>query len=341
MSLIHIDGSEGEGGGQILRTSLALSIITGKPIRIDNIRAGRSKPGLLRQHLASVKAAVEISRAKAEGVALGSTALTFHPGNVTAGEYRFSIGSAGSALLVFQTILLPLLHADAPSTVTIEGGTHNPFAPPFPFIEKTFLPLLHQIGYQVEVKLERPGFYPAGGGIITATITPGGKRRVLKIGPRTEILDREAIGVVANLSRKIAERELERLGSAMSLVPDEMCIHEINDTPGPGNALFVKLRSSQLTETFSSFGEQGRHAEKVADGLHDEVRRYLKSNGAVGEHLADQLLLPLALAKGGVFTTLPPSRHTQTNIAVIGRFLDARINVRKIDRLDYEIEVKP
>ncbi len=142
--LIRIDGSFGEGGGQILRTALSLSLVTGRPIQIDNIRAGRERPGLLRQHLTAVLAAAEIGQAQVEGAVLGSTSIGFVPGPVKAGEYRFAVGSAGSGTLVFQTVLPALMLATGPSRLVIEGGTHNDAAPPFPFLERAFLPLVVQ-----------------------------------------------------------------------------------------------------------------------------------------------------------------------------------------------------
>src|SRR5712675_2047994 len=162
--MITIDGSEGEGGGQILRTSLALSLVTGQPFRMERIRAKRQKPGLLRQHLTAVEAAKTVGRAEATGGALNSQTLEFNPGPVTPGNYRFAVGTAGSATLVFQTVLPALLTASGHSTLTLEGGTHNPLAPPFDFLARSFTPLIHGMGPTVELELRTPGFFPAGGG---------------------------------------------------------------------------------------------------------------------------------------------------------------------------------
>ena len=170
--MILIDGSEGEGGGQILRTSLALSLVTGQPFRLENIRAGRQKPGLLRQHLTAVEAATTVGAAEVIGAALGSKTLEFRPGAVTPGNYRFAVGTAGSATLVLQTVLPPLLTANAISTLTLEGGTHNPFAPPFDFLARCFAPLIQRMGPTIELELRRPGFFPAGGGKFHARIEP-------------------------------------------------------------------------------------------------------------------------------------------------------------------------
>ena len=170
--MIVIDGSAGEGGGQILRSSLALSLVTGKPFRIENIRAGRTKPGLLRQHLTALAAATQIGKAKVEGAVLGSKIVSFTPRGVTPGDYHFAVGTAGSATLVLQTVLPALMLASGPSTLVLEGGTHNPSAPPFDFISKAFLPILNRMGPCIKVELERYGFYPAGGGRFRVSINP-------------------------------------------------------------------------------------------------------------------------------------------------------------------------
>ena len=170
--MIELDGSQGEGGGQILRTSLALSMATGQPVAIEKIRAGRAKPGLMRQHLACVKAAAQISGAQVEGAELGSQSLRFVPGPVRAGEYRFAIASAGSCMLVLQTVLPPLLLADAPSHLHLSGGTHNPMAPPFHFLERAFAPLVRRLGADLQLVLRRCGFYPAAGTMAASTSPP-------------------------------------------------------------------------------------------------------------------------------------------------------------------------
>jgi RNA 3'-terminal phosphate cyclase (ATP) len=164
--MIEIDGSEGEGGGQVVRNACALSLVTGEPVRITNVRAKRSKPGLMRQHVTAIEAACAIGSATCEGLEVGSSDLTFRPGQVAAGDYRFSVGTAGSTGLVLQTVLMPLLLADGPSRLVLEGGTHNMLAPPFEFIQRSFLPIVRRMGGQVEARLVRHGFYPRGGGRI-------------------------------------------------------------------------------------------------------------------------------------------------------------------------------
>ena len=332
MSMIVIDGSQGEGGGQVLRTSLALSLVTGKPFRIENIRAKREKPGLLRQHLTAVNAATKVSDAAVEGAQLGATTLTFVPRAVRGGDYRFAIGTAGSTTLVLQTILLPLALASDPSTLAIEGGTHNPHAPPFEFLESAFIPLLQRMGAGVELELVRPGFYPAGGGEIRVRITPLRRLGALHIEERGEIVSRRVRAVVANLAYTIAQREVHAAAEELGWGEECQQAHTLTGSAGPGNAVSITVASENVTDVFTSFGARGVSAEQVAHDAAKQTRRYLNSTAAVGEQLADQLMLPLALGDGGSFTTTPLSGHSTTNLDVIRRFVDVTITVTEISR---------
>jgi RNA 3'-terminal phosphate cyclase (ATP) len=319
--MLVIDGSAGEGGGQILRSALTLSLVTGTPFRMDHIRAGRPRPGLMRQHLTAVEAAVAVGGAEVDGAAVGSASLFFRPGRVRAGDYRFSVGTAGSTTLVLQTVLPALATAPAPSTVQLEGGTHNPASPPFDFLVKAYLPLLRRMGPQVEATLERPGFYPAGGGRLRVTIAPARKLEALTLDERGPIRARRARAVVANLPRVIAERELARLALCLGWESSAFSTVELKDSAGPGNVLLVEIEAEHVTEVFTAFGEKAVRAETVADRAAEQVSEYLASDVPVGRHLADQLLLLLALAGGGSFRTLAPSLHARTQLAVTEQFL--------------------
>ena len=313
-----IDGSFGEGGGQILRTSLSLSLITQQPIRIERIRAGRKTPGLARQHVTSVLAAAEIGNADVEGAIVGSQELTFRPRALKGGRYSFAIGTAGSTTLVLQTILIPLLLADERSTIVLEGGTHNSGSPSFDFLTRSFLPLLARMGAHVDVQLERAGFYPAGGGRIVVEIEPA-QLGSLTLMERGEVIARRARAVVANLPIEIAHRELAVIGW-----PGEALLVSSN---GPGNVLTLEIECEHVTEVVTGFGQRGVRAETVASNALAEAQRYLDSGAAVGEHLADQLLLPMAVGGGGTFTTLEPSLHTTTNAEVIRMFGVADVRI--------------
>jgi RNA 3'-terminal phosphate cyclase (ATP) len=323
---VTIDGSMGEGGGQILRSSLALSLVTGRPLAIERIRAGRPKPGLLRQHLTAVRAAAAIGGATVTGDELGSTALTFAPGAVRGGDYTFNVGSAGSTTLVLQTVLPALLGAPAASRLTIEGGTHNLAAPPFDFLAAAFVPLLRRMGVGLELTLEAPGFYPAGGGRIVATIEPAARFTPLTLLERGPVTVR-ARAVVSSLPEQIAKRELRIVRERLGLDRDASLVETVAGSSGPGNALLIEVASPEVTEVFTGFGRKGVPAETVAGGACDEVEAYLQAGVPVGPHLADQLLLPMALAGGGAFRTLVPTPHTVTNADVIGRFLDVAIGL--------------
>src|SRR5262245_17123758 len=263
--MIFIDGSEGEGGGQILRSSLALSICTQQPFRIENIRPNREKPGLMRQHLTAVKAAAEICGADVDGADAGSRALTFRPGTLRAGHYSFAIGTAGSCTLVLQTVLPALLTAAAESCVHITGGTHNRASPPFDFLSRSFLPLLARMGAQVELELLRHGFYPRGGGEIRARIRPGAGLTPLSLTSRGRLISVQAEAYVAALPLHVAQRELSVIGREMGWTPEQLHLRALPNDVGPGNAVTITLAHEHVTEVFTGFGEKGVRAEVVGE----------------------------------------------------------------------------
>jgi RNA 3'-terminal phosphate cyclase (ATP) len=320
-----IDGSTGEGGGQVLRTSLSLSIVTRIPFRMVRIRAHRPKAGLRPQHLAAVRAAAAVSGAEVQGAEPGSGELRFRPGGTMPGDYRFDIGTAGSTGLVLQTILPALVTAPGPSRVVLCGGTHNPMAPSFEFLEKAFVPLLNRMGPEVRMRLLRHGFQPAGGGEVEVTVAPCAALRPLVLMDRGARIGLRVTAIVARLPRHIAEREIERLRSALEPPPDDCILREAPESAGPGNAVVVEAAFSHVTEVFTAFGARGVPAEEVAARVAREARDYLSLEAPVGRRLADQLILPLALAGSGAFRTGTLSLHARTNLLVIGLFLPGAI----------------
>lgn len=328
--MIELDGATGEGGGQILRSALALSLCTAQPIRIHRIRARRPKAGLMRQHLACVNAAVAISGARAEGAELGSQELVFEPGPVRPGDYTFNVGTAGSCSLVLQTVLPPLMLADAPSRVTLGGGTHNPMAPPFHFLERCFAPLLRRLGVDLQLELRRLGFYPAGGGEFSAAITPAsGGLMPFDLVERGALREAHAECLVPGLPQRVAHRELEALGHALGWSGDQLRTPPARQNEGPGNALMATLVHEHVTELVTAFGEKGVTSETVARTVVREVQAYQHATGALGPHLADQWMLPLALAvvqtkKAAAFTCTEMTEHASTNTQVIEAFLPVR-----------------
>jgi RNA 3'-terminal phosphate cyclase (ATP) len=333
--MIEIDGSAGEGGGQILRTALGLSLVTGQAFRITKIRARRKKPGLMRQHLTAVCAAAEIGGAAVHGAEIGSRDLVFTPAAIRPGSYHFSIGTAGSCTLVFQCILPALLVAGGPSELVLEGGTHNPMAPPFDFLERTFLPLLHQMGAKVLATLDRPGFYPAGGGRMKITVEPAATLLPLELLSLADI-SFSVRAVCAQLPSHIGRRELGVVQDKLH-TPDEKSEEVQLDQYGPGNVLSIFVRSDRLTETFTGFGQKNVSAEKVAMGTIQQVRNYIQAESPVGPHLADQLLIPMALAGSGCMRTGRPTNHTLSNIEVIRRFLDVDFQLSRVSDVAWEI----
>ena len=329
--VVHIDGSLGEGGGQILRTALTLSILTGKALRLDNIRAGRRKPGLLRQHLTCVEAARQVSRAEVSGNVLGSTSICFTPRGVTAGRYELDIGTAGSSTLVLQTILLPLLFAESNSVVVVKGGTHNAMAPSAEYLQHVFLPLVRKAGGNVGISLDEVGFYPRGGGQLTLSVDPLEVLAPLDLLERGELLSVEPSILNANIPLEVVEREQHAIAAALDVSTDEVVIENINNAKSTGNCVAIVVRYANVTEQFSALAERGLSAQRVVAKMMNSYFRYQAESAAAGEYLADQLLLLLAIAGAGQFTTTLVSEHTRTNIATIQKFLDVEFDIGSSD----------
>jgi RNA 3'-terminal phosphate cyclase (ATP) len=334
MQVIELNGATGEGGGQILRSALALAMCTGQPMRIQHIRAKRPKPGLMRQHLTCVQAAVAVCGARVEGVELASQTLLFEPGPVLAGDYAFNVGTAGSCTLVLQTVLPALMQCALPSRVSLRGGTHNPMAPPFHFLERGFAPLLRRLGVGIDLVLRRHGFYPAGGGEIAVEIRPPAAGLLAcDVMDRGELQEAYAECLAAAVPSVVAERELATIGQLLGWAGDQLRTPGMRQNEGPGNALLATLAHAQVTEVFTSFGAKGVSAERVAQLLAHEVKAYLASDAALAPHLTDQWMLPLALAvvaRGGAasFTCSEMTEHATTNIEVIEKFLPVRFDVQ-------------
>lgn len=335
---LTIDGSQGEGGGQILRTSLSLGMCLGKSIRIENIRAGRKKTGLLRQHLTCVRAAKEICDADVKGDELGSSCIEFSPGKITGGEYRFAIGTAGSTSLVFQTILPALLKAEKPSSVSFEGGTHNMQAPSYEFLTQSFLKALEKMNLQIDCELLRYGFYPNGGGQWVANIQPSNEVSRLKLLDRGVLVARSATTFISKIPKHVSERELKKVSQKLDWASTELFENEV-DSFGPGNLISLKLAFENTVELFDEVAQRGLTAERVAGKAIKNLQRYLDSNAVVGAHLADQLLLPMALNAGGSFITHSMSEHVKTNINVINQFVDDAVSTTEIDKDTVKIVV--
>ncbi|MGQ0799729.1 MAG: RNA 3'-terminal phosphate cyclase [Pseudomarimonas sp.] len=326
MNTLNIDGSAGEGGGQVLRTALSLAILLQRPLSITRIRAGRAKPGLMRQHLAAVKAAQAISAADVVGATLGSSELQFEPQALSAGSYHIDIGSAGSASLVLQTVLPPLLRADGHSRLAITGGTHNMLAPSTCFLQRCFLPQLAKMGASVQLEVEREGLFPAGGGQIVVHIQPQ-PLTPITLTERGERLEFGAQALLAAVPSHVASRELAVLAEHYPQVQAMSTIRQLGGRTGPGNVLSFWATFAHVSELVTCYGERGVSAEKVASTACALMAGYLDSAAVVGEHLADQLLLPMWLAGGGEFITGRVSQHLQSNAELIAGITGARITM--------------
>lgn len=336
--MITLDGSVGEGGGQVVRTALSLALATCQPFRICNIRAKRKKPGLLDQHLTAVRAAAAIGTAEVEGAGKGALSLSFAPAGLQAGFYHFDIGTAGSCILVLQAILPALIAAGGASTVVLEGGTHNPFAPTFDFLYRTFLPLLNRMGMRVKATLEWPGFYPRGGGRIRVAIEPAAGSVPLQLTECSNLSFATSIRC-AGLPEHIALRELEVIREKLEIAESATEMTCTSDH-GPGNVVSVFAESDQLTETFTGHGKKGRRAEAVATEVAAEALAYRAAGVPVGRYLADQLLVPLVLTGGGTFLTGKPSSHTLTNAAVIRQFCGDVVQLEQEGATVWRVTVK-
>lgn len=336
--MITIDGSEGEGGGQVLRYACALSLLTGEPFTIENIRGGREKPGLMRQHVTAIEAACVIGGAECSGLAVGSNSISFRPGRITPGDYHFAVGTAGSTALVLQTVMVPLMLADAPSRLVLEGGTHAMAAPPFEFIERTLLPVINRMGPTVAARLVRHGFFPRGGGRVEIDIAPA-PLRAIECVKRGALRRVSATAIIAGVPFDVGDRELKTAAKTLVGWPaDAFGIRQLPADQGPGNALLLEAEFDHVTEVMSAFGKIGIPAERLAKTAARRIAGYLACEAFAGPYLQDQLLLPFAMARGGSFSTVKLSQHTLTAAALVERFLGA--GFRFVERPDGAIMVE-
>lgn len=327
--MVEIDGREGEGGGQIVRTSVALSAITARPLRIIRVRANRKKPGLQPQHLAAVKAVATVCRAETEGLSVGAERFRFVPGRPQPGNYRFEVKTAGSACLVLHAVLPVLALASGRSSVVLTGGTHNDRAPPFDHVAKAFLPALAAMGLRAQLRLQRPGFYPKGGGEMALELEPWDEARPFV---RVEPVDEAEVSATAHVGRlpehvaRRAEAYLSQAGFRIEISPAP------SSSVGPGFAVCLHRSAPGAGEVVTGFGVRGTPAEQVIDGAVAELDALARSRMPVGPHLADQLLLYLALGAGGRFRACgQPSLHVQTQVKTIARFLGARVTTTPVE----------
>ena len=343
--MIEIDGAQGEGGGQIIRSSLALSAITGKAFRVHNIRAGRKKPGLKNQHVLAVQAARRVCHAKCDGDSLGSAKLTFEPGEICSGIYEFRLGTAGSTSLVAQTVIPALMMANQPSTLILEGGTHNPMAPTFDFIARSYAPQLAKLGPVVTAEIQRHGFYPAGGGRIQLHIQPSQKLNQLNLVDRGQERSKQVWALVSNLPNHIGQREVDTICRKARWSSHCGQVVAVKEPQGPGNVVLIEIEYENVTAIFTGFGQQGIRAERIASAVYRETKKYIESSVPVEEYLADQLMLPMGLAASQghscSFRTYELSGHSKTHLEILQQFLDIETEVIPQEDGNFVVRLSP
>jgi RNA 3'-terminal phosphate cyclase (ATP) len=346
-----IDGSHGEGGGQILRSALSLSAITGRPVRIENIRARRRRPGLAAQHLTAVRAVAEICQSTVNGDQLHSETVEFTPiSPVLPGHYDFDVssarkgGSAGSAPLVLQAVLVPLAFADGPSSVQITGGTHIPWSPSYDYLRDVWLPTLSEIGIRAQVELCRWGWFPAGGGILRCSVSASmhnlNPLRIVERGPLEHVSGR---AVVARLPEHISHRMANQAITLLDEAGISSSIRaEVVDSISPGAGIFLAARYANVLGGYSSVGKRGRPAEDVATEAVNQLLEHQNTAAALEHHLADQLILPLCLATGpSYFSVERVSGHLKTHAWLVEQFGLACVTIAQNQNGSGKIRIEP
>jgi len=350
-----VDGSRGEGGGQILRTAMSLAAITGQAVRIENIRAGRPKPGLAAQHLTAIRSAAAVCAADVAGATLGSAAIRFRPTtSPIAGDYRFDVaegregGSAGAATLVLQTVAMPAHFATGTSRFRILGGTHIATSPTFDFVREVWIPLLNRIGVRIEAELEAFGFFPIGGGEIAARVEGSGAEASATLQPlhlieRGRLLSISGRAIAANLPVHIPQRMADRARALLEGAAPRILIEPSRVRAAcAGAALFLGAQYERAGVGFASLGQRGTSSEAVAEATAKALLFHKRSGAALDRHLADQILLPLALARASsVFTCEAATRHLKTNAWVIEQFGVARVRIEERADASAQVTVTP
>lgn len=332
METLKIDGSICHGGGQILRSALALSAILGKPFEMHSIRKNRSQPGLRRQHLCGVLAAAEICGAKLEGAELGSEDLLFIPKKIKAGTYQFAVGTGGSVSLVLQSILLPLAVQKVKSHISVAGGTYTPQAPTAEFFTETLVPRMNQMGYSVKAEITRAGFFRIGGGLVQVDCCRKDNFMPVywmeKESPRKCFIQIVTSHFPEKTTLKVAKLIREELSKMRNMIPYELEIMENPDIEEPGAVVIVRT-AGRIPTVFSEIAQYGYSSEALARSLGKQIRSFLAASAPIESHLADQIILPLFFAAGGIFLTKSSSEHLESCIKILELFTGQKVKTER------------
>ena len=337
-NVIEIDGSIGEGGGQVLRSSLSLSMYLQQPFRIKNIRAGRKRPGLMRQHITAVKAAAKICNAKVKGAEISSLKIEFYPGKVLTGKYKFELGSAGSTTLILQTLLPVLMIGEGTTEISLSGGTHNQYSPPLDFLKNTFLKQIIKMGPRVSIDTTAYGFYPVGGGKFSVKIDPAIELKQINILSRGKNISKKAFAYSSKINEEIGENEMKIVVKKFGWLK-ECCKSVMVESPGPGNVVLLIDENEHTTEVFTGFGRKQYSLKKVVADALTEYTEYIQSEVPVYKYLADQMIIPMVLSGAGRFITSEPSLHTLTNIEVVKKFLEVDISINQLNQKQWQVDI--
>lgn len=329
---MEIDGSYGEGGGQILRMAVAMSALTGKPVRVYNIRAKRSNPGLRMQHITAIKAVGELCNARIKGLQVGSKSIEFYPGKIKGGEYFFGVGTAGSITLVLQACLLPAIMGENETYLKIKGGTDVKWAPPWDYFENVFLKILENMNCHVDAYLNERGYYPEGGGEVEIYIEPCDLKRLTF---NKDIRRVRGIVNISNLPYQIAERIKK---SAVNVFTENKIKADISieETSSIGKGVGIVVWSEPKILGSDCIGEKGKMAEEVGREAAENLLAEIKSNADIDERAVDQIL-PYISITGGNFKCRMLSNHAKTEMWLIKKFMDIDFKIKKNEI--YEIEV--
>jgi RNA 3'-phosphate cyclase len=332
--MIVVDGAVGEGGGQILRTAIALSAVAREPVTVTNIRANRPTPGLSPGHVTSVEAVAALCDARVDGLHRGSRRISFHPGELLGGDFRFDIGTAGSISLVMQCCLLPALLSKSPVTMTLTGGTDVKWSPPMDYMVRVHIPVIGKLGAACEAKVLSRGFYPEGGGEVRLETSPSGRLLGTNMTAPGKVRMISGAAFSQNLPEHVVTRMRHSAMKKLVMFPAVKVESERSTGTSAGAGVLLVADCENTVLGASALGERGVRAETLGEGCADDLIEIVSSGAAIDENMLDQILPYMAVAEGPS-TVLAESitEHARTNMLVIEHILGRRFSVNEVDKL--------